>query len=138
MLVNIITLHLQLLYKCNMCWSTKFVIKVLKSGMLELVYINKLKMNQFWAGRILSPYLWVPCSAHVLLYYINVIVVHCKVVARQVYKCVCKEFLGCGPSPKKTDRLSSVRCYCGEIKTKGVTDAQILQVDHFRSLVGGC
>lgn len=44
MLVNIITLHLQLLHKCYMCWSTKFVIKVLKAGMLELVYINKLSL----------------------------------------------------------------------------------------------
>lgn len=102
MLVNIITLHLQLLHKCYMCWSTKFVIKVLKAGMLELVYINKSKMNQFWAGRILSPYLWVPCSAHVLLYYINVIVVHCKVVVRQVHKCMCvRSFWGVVPLLKK-------------------------------------
>lgn len=68
MLVNIITLHLQLLHKCYMCWSTKFVIKVLKAGMLELVDINKLKMNQFWAGRILrvlicgSPAVLTSCS----------------------------------------------------------------------------
>lgn len=125
MLVNIITLHLQLLHKCYMRWSTKFAIKVLKAGMLELVYINKLKMNQFWAGRILSPYLWVPCSAHVLLYYINVIVVHCKVVARQVYKCMCVrsfwgvvpllkkriEYLQLGVTMVKSKQNGALRCY---------------------------
>lgn len=88
MLVNIITLHFQVLHKCYMWWSTTFVIKVLKAGVVELVYINKLKINQFWAGRM-SPYLWVPCNAQVLLYYINVIVVPCKVVVRQVYRCMC-------------------------------------------------